>query len=296
MDSNPKTVILGAGESGTGAALLAKSRGLEVFVSDHSLIKEKYKNELIQNGIRFEEGGHNISLLKNTVEIIKSPGIPDSVPLIRKANEKGIPVISEIEFASRYTNATKICVTGSNGKTTTTSLLWHMMHTAGLNAGLAGNIGNSFARQVAGQENDIYALELSSFQLDGMSSFRADTAILLNITPDHLDRYENDLMKYAASKMRIIRNQTADNAFIWCSDDEVSSEMIRKIPLNQQVFRISLHDQGHEGAFIEDNKIIFNIKGETFSMTIEELALQGKHNIYNSMAAGVAAKLVGIRK
>ncbi len=296
MDSNPKTVILGAGESGTGAALLAKSRGLEVFVSDHSLIKEKYKNELIQNGIRFEEGGHNISLLKNTVEIIKSPGIPDSVPLIRKANEKGIPVISEIEFASRYTNATIICVTGSNGKTTTTSLLWHMMHTAGLNAGLAGNIGNSFARQVAGQENDIYALELSSFQLDGMSSFRADTAILLNITPDHLDRYENDLMKYAASKMRIIRNQTADNAFIWCSDDEVSSEMIRKIPLNQQVFRISLHDQGHEGAFIEDNKIIFNIKGETFSMTIEELALQGKHNIYNSMAAGVAAKLVGIRK
>lgn len=296
MTANPKILILGAAESGVGAALLAKSRGMEVFVSDNSRIKEKYRNELTGAGIPFEEGGHREGLTDGVTEIIKSPGIPDGAPLVAAARKKGIPVISEIEFAGRFNLAKTICVTGSNGKTTTTTLIWHILKGGGLNAALAGNVGNSFARQVAQGGYDTYALELSSFQLDGMFSFRAGIAVLLNITPDHLDRYDNDLGKYAASKMRIIQNQASDDAFIWCMDDPLSEEMIAKQKLNQKIYGISLYRKGHEGAYLENNNIIFNINGEIFSMTIEELALQGKHNIYNSMAAGVAAKLIGLRK
>ncbi len=296
MTANPKILILGAAESGVGAALLAKSRGIEVFVSDNACIKEKYRNELTDANILFEEGGHHAGLTDEATEIIKSPGIPESAPLVVAARKKGIPVISEIEFAGRFNHAKTICVTGSNGKTTTTTLIWHILKGGGINAALSGNVGNSFARQVTLGSYDCYALELSSFQLDGMFTFRAGIAILLNITPDHLDRYDNDLGKYAASKMRIIQNQTSDDAFIWCMDDPLSAEMVAKQKLNQRIYGISLFQKGHEGAYLEDNNIIFNINGETFSMTIEELALQGKHNIYNSMAAGVAAKLIGLRK
>ncbi|MBW6490190.1 MAG: UDP-N-acetylmuramoyl-L-alanine--D-glutamate ligase [Lentimicrobium sp.] len=296
MITLPKILVLGAGESGTGAALLAAGRGFSVFVSDNGLIKQNYKDQLIKNHIEFEEGEHGDNLLQDIEEIIKSPGIPDSVSLISEARRRRIPVISDIEFASRYTEAKKICVTGSNGKTTTTGLIHHMLSQAGLNAGVGGNIGNSFAFEVLNNDYDYYTLEISSFQLDGIEKFKAEIAILLNITPDHLDRYSNDFTKYAASKMRIILNQKKEDAFIWCGDDEASREIVGKTKLNQENYIISLREKGHKGAWLEGNTLVFNINGDKFTMTIEELALQGKHNIYNSMAAGVAGSLLGLRK
>lgn len=292
----PKILVLGAGESGTGAALLAADRGYVVFVSDYGKIKQNYKDQLIKNHIDFEEGGHGANLLHGIQEIIKSPGIPDDIALLTEARKSGIPVISEIEFASRFTMAKKICVTGSNGKTTTTGLIHHMLTHAGLNACAAGNIGNSFAYEVLKNDYNYYTLEISSFQLDGIEKFRADIAILLNITPDHLDRYANNFDKYAASKMRITLNQQKDDAFIWCADDEASREIVRKTRLQQENYKISLYEKGHEGAWLDGNTIVFNIKGDKFTMTIEELALQGKHNIHNSMAAGIAGSLLGLRK
>ncbi len=296
MQPKPRVVILGAGESGVGAALLAKSKGLEVFVSDHGKIKKDYRAALDSGNIDFEEGGHSTTKILNADEIIKSPGIPDSAAIVQEAKSKGIPVISEIEFAARYTKATKICITGSNGKTTTTMLTYHMLKSAGLDVGLAGNVGKSFAWQLATQDHDYYVLELSSFQLDGMFDFKAEIGILLNITPDHLDRYEYSFEKYAESKMRITRNQTENDAFIFCSDDEMVSRLVQNMEFKQKCYQLSIKEKVKQGAYSANNTITFNITGGNFDMTLEELALQGKHNIYNSMAAGVAANLVGLRK
>jgi len=295
---NKRIVILGSGESGVGAALLAKAKGYDVFVSDKGEIKEKYKNELIENQIAFEEGKHTEAFILNANEVIKSPGIPDKVELIKKLRSVNIPVISEIEFAGRYTNAKKICITGSNGKTTTTLLTYHILNKAGYHVGLGGNVGKSFARQVATENYDYYVLELSSFQLDGMYDFKTDVAILLNITPDHLDRYEYKFDNYALSKFRITQNQTNADAFIYCSDDEVISKFMGIVKPSAKCYPFSIKNQiQNEGAYLEnETQIIININQNQLTMTIEELALQGKHNVYNAMAASIASRIVDVRK
>jgi UDP-N-acetylmuramoylalanine--D-glutamate ligase len=289
-------VVLGGGESGTGAAILAKKNGLHAFLSDSKKINPKYRNVLTHFNIEFEENGHSVDRILHAAEVIKSPGIPDDIPLIKNIRKKGIPIVSEIEFASRFTQAKTICITGSNGKTTTTLLIHHILKNAGLNVGLAGNVGKSFAWQVATQEHDIYVLEISSFQLDGMFDFKADIAILLNITPDHLDRYDNDFNKYAASKLRILQNQTQNDALIWCFDDPVLNKMLKPGKVTAKQFPFSIRESEiAKGAFLRENEIVININKTELTMTLEQLALQGKHNIYNSMAAGVAAKLMDIR-
>ncbi len=292
-------VILGSGESGVGSAILAQAKGYDVFVSDKNSIPEKYKTQLVENNIAFEEGNHTESLILNASEIIKSPGIPDKTELVVKLKEKKIPVISEIEFAGRYTSAKTICITGSNGKTTTTLLTYHIFKKAGYNVGLAGNIGKSFAYQVATENFDYYILELSSFQLDGMFDFRADISILLNITPDHLDRYEYKFENYVASKFRIIQNQTAEDSFIYCADDTVMEEFMKKLSIKAEKIPFSIKKtiEGN-GAFLQENKITLNYNNnpKPLIMTIEQLALAGKHNVYNSMAASMAASIVNIRK
>ena len=295
---NKRIVILGSGESGVGAALLAKAKGYDVFVSDKGEIKEKYKNELIENQIAFEEGKHTEAFILNANEVIKSPGIPDKVELIKKLRSVNIPVISEIEFAGRYTNAKKICITGSNGKTTTTLLTYHILNKAGYHVGLGGNVGKSFARQVATENYDYYVLELSSFQLDGMYDFKTDVAVLLNITPDHLDRYEYKFDNYALSKFRITQNQTNADAFIYCSDDEVISKFMGIVKPSAKCYPFSIKNQiQKEGAYLEnETQIIININQNQLTMTIEELALQGKHNVYNAMAASIASRIVDVRK
>ena len=296
---NKRIVILGSGESGVGSAILAQSKGFSVFVSDKGLIQDKYKSELQKHNIAFEEGAHTEDLILNATEIIKSPGIPDKVELIKKAKEKNIPIISEIEFAGRYTNAKMICITGSNGKTTTTLLTYHIFKKAGLNVGLGGNVGKSFAYQVATQNFDYYILELSSFQLDGMYDFKADVAILLNITPDHLDRYEYKFENYVASKFRIAQNQTEKDAFVYCADDEVMEEFMKhnSIQAEKLPFSIKKTVEGN-GAFLQNNEITLNYNNnpKPLIMTLEQLALAGKHNVYNSMAASMAASIVNIRK
>jgi UDP-N-acetylmuramoylalanine--D-glutamate ligase len=292
-----RLVILGGGESGVGTAVLAQQKGYEVFLSDKGKLKDKYKDVLSKYEIKWEEEQHTEALILNATEVVKSPGIPDKVELIKKLKEKGIPVISEIEFAGRYTNAKKICITGSNGKTTTTLLTYHMLQKAGLNVGLGGNVGKSFAMQVAENNFDYYVLELSSFQLDGMYEFKADIAVLLNITPDHLDRYEYKLENYADSKFRIIQNQTEEDAFIFCVDDEVTMQTIKNKQVKAKQYPITIKQTVETGAHLENNQLIINTNNTNpLFMTIQELALQGKHNIYNSMAAGVTGKLVGIRK
>lgn len=293
-----RLVILGGGESGVGTAVLAQKKGFEVFLSDKGKLKDKYKDVLSKYGIKWEEEKHSEDLILNADEVVKSPGIPDKADLVIALHKKGIPVISEIEFAGRYTTAKKICITGSNGKTTTTLLTYHMMQKAGLNVGLAGNVGKSFAMQVADNDFDYYVLELSSFQLDGMFEFKADIAILLNITPDHLDRYDYKLENYADSKFRIIQNQTELDAFIYCIDDEVTMNTIKTKNIKAKQYPISIKQQFEIGAYLnENNQLIINTNNTNpLFMTIQELALQGKHNIYNSMAAGVTGKLVEIRK
>ena len=292
-------VILGSGESGVGSAILAQAKGYDVFVSDKSLIKEKYKLELVHHNIAFEEGTHTEDLILNATEIIKSPGIPDKVELVQKAKAKNIPVISEIEFAGRHTNAKTICITGSNGKTTTTLLTYHILKKAGYNVGLGGNIGKSFAYQVATENFDYYVLELSSFQLDGMYDFKADVAVLLNITPDHLDRYEYKFENYVASKFRITQNLTKDDAFVYCADDMVMEEFIKHTHIEAELvpFSIKKTIEGN-GAFLQNNEITLNYNNnpKPLIMTLEQLALAGKHNVYNSMAASMAARIVDIRK
>ena len=291
-----RIVILGAGESGVGSAILAKKRDFEVFVSDKGTINEKYREILISNNIQFEEGNHSMEQILNADEVIKSPGIPEKSPVVIELHEKGIKVISEIEFAGRFTDAVKICVTGSNGKTTTTNLIYHMMKKAGMNVAMTGNVGNSFAMAVAEGTYDYYVIELSSFQLDGMFDFRADIAILMNITPDHLDRYGYKMQNYVDSKFRVIRNQTASDSFIWCADDPVTSGELKKHTIEARKLPFSLETCDGMAACVKDNDLILDITQKTSLMTIHDLALKGRHNTYNSMAAAIAGKVLNIRK
>ncbi len=288
-------VILGAGESGVGSAYLARQQGYDVFVSDMGAIAPHYKEQLQGWNIRFEENGHTEVEILRAVEVIKSPGIPDKAPIIKKLKEKGIPVISEIEFAGRYTKAKIIGITGSNGKTTTTSLTHFILKNAGVNVGLAGNIGKSFAYQVATEKYDCYVLELSSFMLDDMCQFKSDIAVLLNITPDHLDRYDYKLDNYAASKFRVTQNQTADDIFIYCADDPETIKGMTGRSFNARQLPFSINKKTKQGAYLENDNIVINTPQEHFEMSITELALQGKHNIYNSMASGIVAKVLEIR-
>lgn len=282
-----KLVILGAGESGVGAAILGKAKGYDVFVSDYSAITDFYKNELQINSINFEEKKHSANIILEADEIIKSPGISNTAEIILKSRAKNIPIISEIEFASRFTKAKMICITGSNGKTTTTLLTYEIFKNAGLNVGLAGNVGNSFAKQVAQKDFDYYVLELSSFQLDDMYEFKADTSILLNITPDHMDRYENNFLNYVNSKFRIGQNQTENETFIYNSDDETITENLDKIKAKKMP--ISIQVDLDEGAYLENEMLKFKTKSEFLEVLASDLSLKGKHNIYNSMAAALAA-------
>lgn len=290
-----RIVILGAGESGAGAAVLAQKKGFDTFVSDMSLIKDKYKAMLDERGIQWEEGKHTEELILNADEVIKSPGIPNDDPIILKLKNQGTPIISEIEFAGRYTNAKMICITGSNGKTTTTSLIYHIFKKAGLNVGLAGNIGQSLAYQVAECNYDYYVIELSSFQLDNMYKFHANIAVLMNITPDHLDRYGFEMQNYVDAKFRIIQNQTDDDAFIFWNDDPIIQKELHKYGIHGQYFPFAEKNEEGVAAFTEENKVYFT-RPIAFNMEQEELALTGTHNLFNSMAAGISANIAGIRK
>lgn len=291
-----KIIILGAGESGAGAAILAKKNGYEVFVSDKGQIKENYRNILERNQIRWEEGNHSEDIILNADEVIKSPGIKEDAPLILKLREKGVPVISEIEFAWRYCKGKTICITGSNGKTTTTNLIFHILSKAGKKAAMTGNVGNSFALAVADGSYDYYVIELSSFQLDGMYDFRADIAILLNITPDHLDRYGYKLQNYVDSKFRVTQNQTkSDYLIYWDGDPIIKTELARRKPAMKM---LPFSDEKSAGmtAFVENGELIIDFPKKTRIMTIHEMALKGRHNVYNSMAAAIAGKVLNIRK
>lgn len=291
---NKKIVILGAGESGAGAAVLAKKEGFEVFVSDLSGIKPKYKEILDAHNIRWEEGHHTESEILNADEIIKSPGIPDKAPIIKKLKAQGTPIISEIEFAGRYTDSTMICITGSNGKTTTTLLTHHILTQAGVDAGLAGNVGNSLALQVAEDPHPVYVIELSSFQLDNMYDFKADIAILLNITPDHLDRYNYEMQNYIDAKFRILQNQTEKDAFIYWNDDPILRREIEKRQPKATLYPFAETREEQVKGYVENNQITVETKNGTFSMEQELLALTGKHNLYNSLAATIAAKIMDL--
>ncbi len=290
-----RIVVLGAGESGVGAAILAQKKGFEVFVSDMSMIKDKYKNMLVERGIEWEEGQHTESLILNADEAIKSPGIPNNAPMIVKLKDLGVPVISEIEFAGRYTNAQMICITGSNGKTTTTSLIYHIFKKAGLNVGLAGNIGRSLALQVAECNYDYYVIELSSFQLDNMYQFHANIAVLMNITPDHLDRYDYKMQNYVDAKFRIIQNQTDDDAFVFWNDDPVIQKELHKYGIHGQYYPFAENKENGLAAYTEKSKVYFT-RPVDFNMEQEDLALTGTHNLFNSMAAGISANIAGIKK
>lgn len=290
-----RIVVLGAGESGTGAAILAKAKGFDVFVSDFSSIKPKYKDMLDAHSIHWEEKLHTEADILNADEIIKSPGIPDKAPIIQKLKEKGTHIISEIEFAGRYTNSKMICITGSNGKTTTTMLTYHILKQAGMDVGLAGNVGNSLALQVAEEPHAVYVIELSSFQLDNMYDFKADIAILLNITPDHLDRYNYEMQNYIDAKFRILQNQTAKDAFIYWNDDPVIAREIAKRHPEATLYPFAgTHETGTKG-YTENNKIIIETPNGTFTMDQDLLALTGTHNLYNSLASGIASKVVDIQ-
>jgi UDP-N-acetylmuramoylalanine--D-glutamate ligase len=293
---NRKIVILGAGESGAGSAVLAKKQGFEVFVSDKGQIKEEYREILNNNGIKWEEGDHNESIILSADEIIKSPGIPESAPIIMKIREKGIHIISEIEFAGRYATGKKICVTGSNGKTTVTNLIYHMLKKAGMNAAMTGNVGKSFAMAVAEGSYDYYVIELSSFQLDGMYEFKADIAVLMNITPDHLDRYDHNFQNYIDSKFRVTQNQGKDDFLIYWEGDPVIRTELSKKKYGMTLMPFS--DEISEGmsAYIENNELIIDYQNKTSLMTIHDFALKGRHNTYNSMAAAIAGKILNIRK
>ncbi len=290
-----RIVILGAAESGAGAAVLAKTKGFDVFVSDMSSIKARYKQQLESHHIEWEEGHHSEEKILNADEIVKSPGIPDNAPIIVKAREKGIHIISEIEFAGRYTDSKMICITGSNGKTTTTSLIYHIFKDAGYDVGLAGNIGRSLAPQVAEDPHAYYVIELSSFQLDNMYDFKADIAILLNITPDHLDRYDNCMQNYVDSKMRIVQNQTEADSFIYWNDDPIIKRELSKYDIRAIQYPFSLLKENGSIGYIEEGRYVIE-RPTPFNMEQEELSLSGVHNIYNSLAAGIASNIAGIKK
>ena len=295
MDSRKRIVILGAAESGVGAAVLAKTKGFDVFVSDSGPILSEYKAKLNEYQIIYEEKSHTPELILSADEVVKSPGIPFTAPLVRELTARNISIISEIEFAGRYTTAKKICITGSNGKTTTTSLIYHMMKKAGLNVGLAGNIGKSFALQVAECQFDYYVIELSSFQLDSMYNFKADIAVLLNITPDHLDRYDHCFQKYADAKMRILQNLSLDEYFIFCSDDEVTVRELKQIVLTAQKLPFSVQKKEVPGAWADSDNLHVDMNPGGFEMPLGSLSLRGKHNTYNSMAAGLTGSALHIR-
>lgn len=290
-----RVVILGAGESGSGAAVLAKVKGFDVFVSDMSAIKDKYKELLTRYNISWEEKQHTQELILNAEEIIKSPGIPNNAPIIQELEKLNIPIISEIEFAGRYTNATMVCITGSNGKTTTTSLIYHIFKSAGLNVGLAGNIGKSLALQVAEEQHDYFIIELSSFQLDNMYNFRANIAVLMNITPDHLDRYDYNMQNYINSKFRITQNQTTEDAFVFWNDDPIIKQELDRHGIQAHLYPFAAIKEQGAIAYAEDNVIVIN-EPIAFNMEQEKLALTGTHNLYNSLAAGISANLAGISK
>ena len=291
-----RLVVLGGGESGVGTAILGTQKGFEVFVSDKGSIAKKYKDVLLKYKIDFEENQHTESKIFNADVVMKSPGIPDSVPMIIELRTKGIMVISEIEFASQFTNATIVGITGSNGKTTTTMLTHHILKSAGLNVGMGGNIGDSFAQQVAEESFENYVLELSSFQLDGIEKFNSHIAILTNISPDHLDRYEYDYDKYIASKFSITKNQTPNDYLIYDADDEAINNWLNENKTQAKLVPFSITKELEYGAFIRDNKIITRINTEEFTMSISKLTLQGKHNTKNAMAATMAAQLLKVRK
>ena len=289
-----RIVVLGGGESGVGSAVLAKVKGYDVFLSDMGKISQKYADVLQEWNIPYEQGKHTEDMILNADEIIKSPGIPATAPMVKKISEKGIDIISEIEFAGRYDSARKICITGSNGKTTTTSLIYHLLKEAGLNVGLGGNIGKSYAYQVATEKHDIYVLELSSFQLDNVYDFKADIAIITNITPDHLDRYDHKMENYVKSKFRITRNMSSEDCFIFCSDDEITNRHLDQIITKAQKLPFTQKTEVEQGAFVQGDKMIVRYKEQECDMYLQELALGGKHNVYNSMAAAIAAKVMDI--
>ena len=290
-----RIVVLGGGESGIGSAVLAKVKGYDVFLSDSGNIAPKYEQELLKWEIPYESGGHSENLILNASEIIKSPGIPSSAPIVRQAEEKGIHIISEIEFAGRYDRARKICITGSNGKTTTTSLIYYLLEQAGVNVGLGGNIGKSYAYQVATEDHDVYVLELSSFQLDNMYDFKADIAIITNITPDHLDRYDHKMENYVKAKFRITRNMNEDDCFIFDSDDEITIRHLDKIMVKATRLPFSQKTKVEQGAYVEQGRIIVNVpEKEPCNIFLNELALEGKHKKYNTMAAEIDAKAMHI--
>ena len=289
-----RVVVLGGAESGVGAAVLAKMKGHDVFLSDKGKIKEEYANMLRKWEIPFEEGHHTEELILNADEVVKSPGIPGTVPMVQKLRDQGTHIVSEIEFASRYDSAKKICVTGSNGKTTTTSLIYYLLQNAGLNVGLGGNIGKSYAYQVATEHFDYYVLEISSFQLDDVYDFKPDIAIITNITPDHLDRYDHKMENYVAAKFKITKNLTPDDCFIFDSDDDITIGHLDNIILRCKMLPFSQKKEVDEGAFLREDKIVLRYEKEETDLYLQELALGGKHNIYNSMAAALAAKATGI--
>ena len=291
---NNRIVVLGGGESGVGAAVLAKVKGFDVFLSDKGKIEDRYVKMLEQWEIPFEQGGHTEDLILNASEVIKSPGIPSTVPLVKKIEAAGIGIVSEIEFAGRYDNAKKICVTGSNGKTTTTSLIYYLLQEAGLNVGLGGNIGKSYALQVATEHFDYYVLEISSFQLDKCYEFRPDIAVITNITPDHLDRYGYNMENYVRAKFRIVRNLRPEDCFIFDSDDEITINHLDKIVTEAKKLPFTQKDKVEQGAYLEDGRIVIKYEDEECDIYLKELSLGGIHNVYNSMAAALAAKATGI--
>ncbi|MBQ0024127.1 MAG: UDP-N-acetylmuramoyl-L-alanine--D-glutamate ligase [Bacteroidales bacterium] len=289
-----RVVVLGGGESGVGAAVLAKVKEFDVFLSDSGTLKDNYKSELSKWGIPYEEGGHTKEKVLNADIVIKSPGIPENAPLVEALYAQGTSVISEIEFAGWFDTAKKICITGSNGKTTTTSLIYYLLQNAGLNVGLGGNIGRSYAYQVATENHDIYVLELSSFQLDGMYDFKADIAVLLNITPDHLDRYDHKMQNYINAKFRITRNMKEEDCFIFCSDDQITMGELNRIVVQAKKLPFSQNAPVEEGAFVEDGRMKVQYNGNNFEMMVNELSLEGRHNVYNSMVAAITGKIMNI--
>ena len=289
-----RIVVLGGAESGIGAAVLAKVKGFDVFLSDNGKIKDEYLQTLRKWDIPFEQGGHTEDLILNADEVVKSPGIPATAPMVRRLTEQGTHIISEIEFAARYDTAKKICITGSNGKTTTTSIIHHLLVQAGLDAGLGGNIGKSYALQVATERHDYYVLEISSFQLDNCYDFRPDIAIITNITPDHLDRYDHQMENYVKSKFRITRNLRPEDCFIFDSDDAITIEHLSKIVLQAKMLPFTQKGEVDQGAFLAGDKIVLRYEEDETDLYLKDLALGGKHNIYNSMAAALAAKATGI--
>ncbi len=291
-----RIVVLGAGESGTGAAILAKVKGLNVWLSDMGRITPKYKDKLNEYQVDWEELQHSEDKILMADEVIKSPGIPDNAPIIKRIISKNIPIISEIEFAGRYTDAKMVCITGSNGKTTTTLLTYHILQQAGLNVGLAGNVGKSLAYQVATEVHDVYVIELSSFQLDNMYEFKANIAVLMNITPDHLDRYDYKMENYVAAKFRILQNQTEEDSFIFWQDDPVIAAQLKNLKIEARMFPFSEQHNNDTKAYLENGEMVIDTTNEHLEVPREELALKGLHNLYNSMAAGLSAAILDIKK